>query len=487
MLFRSSGVVGLADLLLARGDLSQHQIELVRNVRGATATLQTALLDAIDAAFPGNGASELRAEPMSLVQIVESVLSTLAPVAAEKRVLLGTFHDAEDAFNGVGDPVRIRRVFMHLAAFAIEHASGSTVRVSIARASNFIARVEFTIAGYEVAPELLKTMFAHSRAGDGHAAGHEAQLGGQALSITRRVAESMGGRIGVKPIAGGACFVLDLPVLDHAPSAHRRSTHAPLRVGLFAVPAPVQALLQAQAGCSHGQIVFFRVDEASSDRDFESLGALLVPSAALETAKRRVRDLPMRYVVLASLRSMVRIPTDVAVALEWLPEELLFQTLVTTLCDREKLLERTDALRTITDDLPMRLAGTRALVIADDQPSQRAIGAVLEREGGEVVACSDELDAAVAFAHARIDAVFIDVQMRRTLPEAAAFVFRSRGFQGPLVAVTDDKSEQHARACRAAGFTEVLIKPIKRGTLSEVMRASARRGFEPPSNTLLKD
>ena len=151
------------------------------------------------------------------------------------------------------------------------------------------------------------------------------------------------------------------------------------------------------------------------------------------------------------------------------------------------LFRSTDALKTITNDVPMRFAGSRVLVLVPDAVSQNTIGAILEREGCEVVFCGDELDAVVELTRARIDLALIDVSMRRGNMGSIAGAFRERGFQGPLIAVASDTSEQHLLSCRAAGFSDVVSKQIKRGELNEVLRGVLRRRIGQRSLPLSED
>ncbi|MFN4155276.1 MAG: PAS domain S-box protein [Paracoccaceae bacterium] len=127
------------------------------------------------------------------------------------------------------------------------------------------------------------------------------------------------------------------------------------------------------------------------------------------------------------------------------------------------------------------LCGLRALV-AEDNPTNRLImRAMLARLGISVMLVCDGDEAVEMWAPGRFDLVLLDISMpRKDGLTALAELKEKAGHAGlpPVLAVTANAMEQHLQDYRAAGFTEVVTKPV---TLEALTRAiqSTRRAVMP--------
>ncbi len=140
------------------------------------------------------------------------------------------------------------------------------------------------------------------------------------------------------------------------------------------------------------------------------------------------------------------------------------------------------------------------ILVADDHPDQRVIvRALLEREGARVTEAADG-DATVARAKEaittgeRLDAVLLDIQMPGMDGLAAIRAMREAGFDGLVIALTAQATEEDRQQCLEAGFDDHLAKPIAPAALFAAITRGKRAGTQPttpstpaPTATDLRD
>ena len=130
----------------------------------------------------------------------------------------------------------------------------------------------------------------------------------------------------------------------------------------------------------------------------------------------------------------------------------------------------------VSHDRSAPLAEGLSLLLADDDPVNRRITALLlTRRGHRVAVAADGIAALALAAEGRFDAVLLDLHMPGLDGFATAHRLRELGAKAgdgtplPLVAVTSDDTEDSVARCRAAGFGEVLSKPAGPATLDALL------------------
>jgi signal transduction histidine kinase len=109
--------------------------------------------------------------------------------------------------TAIADPLRLRQIVRNLASNANRYGGGS-IKVRLSRPGRW-ARLEFHDNGTGIDPEDRQRIFlpyqrAHQRYGQPASVG----LG---LTVSRQLAELMGGSLDYERIDGWSCFVLVLP------------------------------------------------------------------------------------------------------------------------------------------------------------------------------------------------------------------------------------------------------------------------------------
>jgi len=118
------------------------------------------------------------------------------------------------------------------------------------------------------------------------------------------------------------------------------------------------------------------------------------------------------------------------------------------------------------------------VLVAEDGPDNRLLlRMLLERVGAQVTVAEDGRRAVELAERQPFDLVLMDLQMPVMDGYEATRRLREGGFDGPIVAVTANATDEDRRRCAAGGFDLFLTKPLNRGDLyarcAELARAAA--------------
>jgi CheY-like chemotaxis protein/HPt (histidine-containing phosphotransfer) domain-containing protein len=124
------------------------------------------------------------------------------------------------------------------------------------------------------------------------------------------------------------------------------------------------------------------------------------------------------------------------------------------------------------------LRGARILLAEDGYDNRELIRAVLGQAGAAVETAEDG-GIAVEMAQSKsFDVVLMDMNMPVMDGFEATRLLRSRGYSGPILALTANAMAEDRERCRMAGCSEFLAKPIDRAQLIETI-AKHIHGGEP--------
>ena len=211
-----NGVIGMSELLLET-DLTQRQRELAKIILNSGSGLLSVINDILDFSKLEAGKFSIHAAPFDLRRAVEDVASLLAGRAAEKKLEFSVYFAPDLPEGYIGDAARLRQVVTNLAANAVKFTEQGQVTIAVTGERHgdkvsLILSVEDT--GIGIPADKLETIFEEFSQADGSSTrNHEGT--GLGLTISRSLAECMGGSITASSVVGmGSCFrlLIDLPV-----------------------------------------------------------------------------------------------------------------------------------------------------------------------------------------------------------------------------------------------------------------------------------
>jgi PAS domain S-box-containing protein len=205
-------IMGYAELLLTgpRNSLTPEQVEDVQTIRRGASRLVDLVKQMLDLSRLEAGHLELSAAAVALPQVIEEVRQGVAPQAAAKGLTL-QIDLPEELPLVVGDEMGLCQVLLNLAGNAVKFTDGGTIRISAERMEGEVA-VTVSDSGIGIALDALPHIFDEFRQVH-HGTARKYEGAGLGLTIAKRLAERMGGRLSVVSQPGsGATFTLHLAV-----------------------------------------------------------------------------------------------------------------------------------------------------------------------------------------------------------------------------------------------------------------------------------
>jgi signal transduction histidine kinase/CheY-like chemotaxis protein/HPt (histidine-containing phosphotransfer) domain-containing protein len=223
-----NGVMGMAELL-EHSRLDDEQSQTVRTIRESASSLLRIIDDILDFSKIEAGRLDLEEAPLLLTPLVEGVCDALNSVASARGVQLSVVLEPGVPERVVGDAVRLRQILNNLVGNAIKFSGGRpgitgqvTLRVRLAgieanetnsgtsNSTGLVFSVTDNGIGIDEATlAKLFTPFTQAEVSTTRRFGGT----GLGLAICRRLAQLMGGSVGVQSRLGqGATFTVQLPL-----------------------------------------------------------------------------------------------------------------------------------------------------------------------------------------------------------------------------------------------------------------------------------
>ena len=194
-----NAIIGLTHLM-RRSATDADQIDKLGKISTAGHHLLSVINDILDFSKIESGNLELESNIVELRTLAGNITSMLEIAARDKGIALKV--DTGDIPRQVrGDSTRLTQAFLNLANNAVKFTEHGTITLRIRlleeTADTVLLRFEVTDTGIGVAPEILPTVFSSFRQADSSTT---RRFGGTGLglTITRRLAELMGGEAGAE-------------------------------------------------------------------------------------------------------------------------------------------------------------------------------------------------------------------------------------------------------------------------------------------------
>jgi two-component system sensor histidine kinase/response regulator len=204
-----NGVLGMASLL-TKTTLSPEQQGLLSTLHNSGEALLTIVNDILDFSKIEAGRLELEKLPFSPIDVVQEAISIVAVPAARKNLNIIVDDSDDMRLRVLGDPARLRQVFLNLLSNAVKFSFQGSIRVRIAAetrsATSISLGFEVSDQGIGLTAEQQSRLFQAFTQAD---VSTTRRFGGTGLglAISKRLVELMGGEISVKSEPGsGSTF-----------------------------------------------------------------------------------------------------------------------------------------------------------------------------------------------------------------------------------------------------------------------------------------
>jgi signal transduction histidine kinase/AmiR/NasT family two-component response regulator len=486
-----NGVLGMAEVLRSSGLTGEQKI-YADTILGSSEALLSIVNDILDFSKLEQDKEKLVHQPFDLRSTVYDITALLSPEAWKKGLEICADVPSSIPPCFIGDGGRVRQILLNLAGNAVKFtASGHVaIRLDYDPERDLPLSILVEDSGIGIPEANREAVFNAFEQVDGTTA---RQYGGTGLglAISARLAAAMGGRIDVESELGlGSCFALRLPLAAEMP-AYDGSAGLPLSgrkaAVISALPvsreirlrqlqswggevrcgsaiddlsSAVEKVVIAEAGSDPG--LAKQISDALRCRSEGPDGlVVIIAGGKLHAALQPLKDEGLAVVLLAPVR-----------------EEVLLRHLKGSALQASAGVPQLD--QPAAPLLPGEFSGMRVLVAEDNRTNRLVLEKMLQESGAELVFCTDGQSAVDRFRVMEFDLVFMDISMPVLDGLQATGLIRAfeedRGVKPcPVVALTADVVNAGEEACKAAGMSGFLSKPVRKAAITaEIRRWSTR-------------
>ena len=492
-----NAIIGMSELLMDSA-LPAREREFTETIHSSGDILLGLINDILDFSKIEAGKFDLEELPVHIRHCLESGIDIVATQASRKKLNLAYWIAPEVAEVILGDPTRLRQIFVNLVTNAIKFTARGEVFIRLEvrqTAAGAVLHSEVRDSGIGIPQERMNRLFQAFSQVDSSTT---RRFGGTGLglAISQRLVDKMGGRIWAESEVGkGSVFHFEIPLRPVAAPpelpAERvvaQSFHD-LRVLIVDDTATNSWILQNQLEAWGMKPVIFSspVEALGELRKGEKFDAAILDVFMLEMdgyelageirKLRPKRELPILLltspddhqdkIIALGISAVLTRPVKKAALLHAL-ENALHTAHLDTATPSTGAVPMVPRLAT---KLPLRI------LVAEDNPvNQRVAALLLRRMGYEPRIVSNGLEALDSLRKQDFDVVMLDVQMPEMdgLEAARRIIVNYGDRPRPwLIALTANALEGSRDECLQAGMDDYITKPVR---VTDLARALTRAG-----------
>jgi signal transduction histidine kinase/CheY-like chemotaxis protein/HPt (histidine-containing phosphotransfer) domain-containing protein len=507
-----NAVIGMTGLLLETS-LTSEQRAFVETIRNSGDSLLTIINDILDFSKIEAGKLELDNQPFELRQCVEEALDLVAATAAQKGLDLAYVVEDGLPVSVVGDVTRFRQILVNLLSNAVKFTEEGEVVVEVgggliedvapARrigdvqtpsvAPTYEIQVRVQDTGLGIPPDRLERLFKSFSQLD---ASTNRRYGGTGLglAISMRLAELMGGTMGVQSSGvPGQGSTFHFKTRAQAGPGHGRiylQVNQPQLVGkrllivddnatnrrILASQAETWGMSAQAAGSGPEALELLRRGE---EFDLAILDGQMPGMDGLELAEairkhRTPRELPLMMLTSWGCQEdeLKRCAEQfVGLLTKPIKPHQLYDAVISVFGGqprRRKVNERPSMASNLSPDHPLRI-----LLAEDNVVNQKVALRLLARLGYRADVVGNGVEVLEALGRQPYDVVLMDIQMPEMDGlEASRHICRHwpRDERPNIIAMTANAMQGDRDDCLAAGMDEYLSKPVRVEELAVALR-----------------
>ncbi|MDR2142723.1 MAG: response regulator [Deltaproteobacteria bacterium] len=478
-----NAILGLTHLVL-QTDLNDQQVEYLQRISVAAQALLRIINDILDFSKIEAGKLEMEMTEFKLESALSASLKLLAS-AAQAKGLEFKLEVAEDVpSHFLGDQVRLGQVINNLLSNAIKFTEKGSVSLAVRLLSREgdEATLEFTVrdTGIGLTQEQIGNLFnAFSQADSSITRKYGGT--GLGLTISKRLSEMMGGRIWCESVLGeGSSFSFTARLAVIKPTEGAAAGEVSFK-GLTALVIDDDITSQEIIGeelrreafevitCSSGQEAANYLENRKWLPDLLVVDWRMPDMDGIDTIKflqskwADARRIPI-IMVTAYNRDEV-LPVSRALGIKKvLDKPVTSSHMHDTLMELfgRRLARENQGGQASAKEMVKRLAGSKILLVEDNDVNQLVAGRILGNAGFQVTIAGNGQEAVDRICRQELfDLVLMDIQMPVMDGITATRLIREKGYTGlPIVAMTAHAMSSDRDLSLQAGMNDHINKPI---------------------------
>jgi two-component system, sensor histidine kinase and response regulator len=483
-----NGIIGLIELTLGT-ELTSEQYDFLVGARESADALLSVLNGILDFSKIEAGQLHLENIDFDLPSVVEGVAQTLANRADNKGIEIVSFIDPHVPARMRGDPGRLRQVLVNLVENGIKFTDKGEIfiRTDLEQYENGKITLRFNVrdTGIGIPIDRQAAIFERFVQADGSTTRRYGGTG-LGLTISKQLAEMMGGQIGVISESGKGSTFWFTVVMEEVTSYEEPE---PVYVDLQALHVLVvddnatnrwvfTKMLegfgcQVSAVSSGARVVQTLIRASLTNNPYRLvLLDMQMPEIDGEQTLEAIRNEPMTQSIDVIILTSIGRRGDFARVNElgcsgYLVKPIKQTQLRDTLESVFSAHSRKDArrMKRIGSRVPAMHGdrGLKILLVEDNEINRKMAKVLLNRQGHVIDLAGNGLEAVEAYKNQNYDLILMDVQM----PEMDGFdasrqIRELEGAQRhtPIIAMTAYALPEDRQRCLAAGMDDYLSKPL---------------------------
>jgi two-component system, sensor histidine kinase and response regulator len=493
-----NGIIGMAHLAL-KTELTLKQRDYVTKIQQSAQQLLGIINDILDFSKIEAGRLTVERTELQLDQVLENVAGLIATKASAKGLEF-VFDVAPDVpTNLIGDPLRLGQILINYANNAVKFTDTGEIVLRIRKVEegehDILLRFEIQDTGIGITPEQIERLFQSFSQAD---TSTTRKYGGTGLglAISKRLAELMGGSVGVESVPGkGSTFSFTARLGRAGKKARSLVPQPDLRnrralvaddnpLALHTLSEMLRSMTFRVEEVTTGEEALVSIAQAECEGDPFEIAFLdwRMPGLdGIETARRiasmPLRTLPRRVVVTAYGREEVFHEAQTAGVEGFLVKpvsaSLLFDTAIRALAP-ETSTHGTEivSIAGAAGDNVGWLRGTCVLVVEDNEINQEVALELLSGAGIEAHIAENGERGVHQVQQVSYDLVLMDLQM--PVMDGLEATRRIRAMPGyehlPILAMTANAMAGDRERSLEAGMNDHVTKPIDPDQLFDALR-----------------
>jgi len=499
-------ILGLAHLAL-HSDLTDKQSEYVSNIQLSGNILLRIIDDILDFSKIEAGKMVIDEVNFNLTELIDRIYSVISVKADERDLEIIFDIDATIPHNLMGDPLRLSQVLINYATNAIKFTEKGHVLLSVKeverRVDRILLRFAVTDTGIGLDESQSSDLFNAFTQADGSISRNYGGTG-LGLAICKRLAELMGGEVGVNSVPGQgssfwftawvglgeqeACLIDDalMQDLQHlrclvvSENSETKRTLTSCLESFFCrvvtVTTGAEALDALDKTDSDDPFLLVLLDSKKSDKECVAV--------AKQIRQKGARDAFVVLLVTGYNNEGISLEAKNVGVNTVLAKPVNSSTLFDTVM--EALGKRVSDKKSDVSNRGARLKGlpkiydARILLVEDNEINQKVAMEILGRAGLIVQVASNGFEAIEAVKNSDFDAVLMDIQMSGLDGLCTARQIRELNKPGvadlPIIAMTAHAMAGDRERSLNAGMNDHLSKPIRPDKLLATLVRWIRQG-----------